>query len=87
MSWAAAGATVTRYFSRGGVFAVRTSIGYLMLAMGAMIWVDGVRRYHRQAAMIRSARPITAPAVAIRSVGYATTLVIAAIVVIELRHW
>ena len=87
MSWAAAGCTVTRYFSRGGLFAVRTSIGYLMLATAAMIWVDGVRRYHRQAAIIRSGRPITSPALAIRSVGYATTMVIAAIIVIELRRW
>jgi uncharacterized membrane protein YidH (DUF202 family) len=87
MSWAAAGCTVTRYFSRGGLFAIRTSIGYLMLAVGAMIWVDGIRRYHRQAAIIRSAQPITAAAFAVRSVGYATTLVVAAIIVIELRHW
>jgi uncharacterized membrane protein YidH (DUF202 family) len=87
MSWAAAGGTVTRYFSRGGIFAVRTGIGYLMLAMAAMIWVDGVRRYHRQAEIIRSGGSVTAPAFAIRSVGYATTLVVAAIIVIELRHW
>ncbi len=87
MSWAAAGCAVTRYFARGGLFTIRASIGYLMLAMGAMIWAEGARRYHRQAKVIRAGQPITAPAFVIRSVGYATTLVVVAIITIELRRW
>lgn len=84
LSWVASGATVTRYFSGNGLLTARATIGYLMLAVGALVWFDGVRRYHRQSDSIRADEPTKLSETTIRTVGYATTAVIAIIIAIEL---
>jgi uncharacterized membrane protein YidH (DUF202 family) len=83
LSWVAAGATVARYFAGNGLLTARASIGYLMLAIGALIWFDGYRTYHRHAAAIRADQPTPASSMTLRVVSWATTLVIAAVVAVE----
>ncbi len=83
LSWVAAGATVTRYFASNGLLTARASIGYLMLAIGALIWFDGYRTYQHHAAAIRADQPTAASSMTLRVVGWATTLVIAAVVAVE----
>jgi uncharacterized membrane protein YidH (DUF202 family) len=83
LSWVAAGASVARYFAGNGLLTARTSIGYLMLAIGALIWFDGYRTYHRHAVALNADQPTTASSMTLRVVGWATTMVIAAVVAAE----
>lgn len=83
MSWGAAGALVTRYFATEGLFTAQTTVGMLMLVVGALMWLDGTRRYHRAATAIRAADPVPVPVGTIRMVWLATVVVIAAAVVVE----
>lgn len=83
MSWAGAGAVVTRYFAEDGVLRPRTATGVLMLLIGGLIWRDGSRRYRRADEAIRAGRPPVVPADAIRVVWLATVAVIAVTIVIE----
>jgi hypothetical protein len=55
MSGAGAGAVVTRYFAADGPVRPQTAVGMLMLAVGALMWLDGSRRYHRADAAIAAA--------------------------------
>ena len=86
LSWFGAGAAVVRYFSGDGLVTSRSTIGYLMLVLGAFIWIDGTRRYQFHDQRIRDDAPNVVPAGTIRSIGYATTAVIVAIIVVELTR-
>jgi uncharacterized membrane protein YidH (DUF202 family) len=83
LSWVASGATVARYFASGGILRARTSIGLLMIAVGALIWIDGARHYQHRAHKIRADEPTRIPAGTLRIVSIATTIVIATIIAIE----
>lgn len=83
LSWVASGATVAHYFASGGLLNAQTSIGLMMIAVGALIWIDGNRHYHHQAHNIRADEPTRIPATTIRIVAAATTLVIVAIILTE----
>jgi putative membrane protein len=87
LAWVASGAAVARYFSTDGLLTTKTSIGFLMLAVGALVWFDGARRYHRHAANIRADEPMPVPMRSIRLVALATTFAVAAIVTIEITQW
>jgi uncharacterized membrane protein YidH (DUF202 family) len=54
MSWAGAGAAVIRVFAEDGVLRLRTATGALMVLVGALVWVDGQRRYRAADAAIRA---------------------------------
>ena len=83
MSWAGAGAVVTRYFAEDGVVRPRTATGALMMVIGALIWLDGARRYRRAAEAIHGGQAPVVPTAAIRVVWVATVAVIAATIVVE----
>ncbi len=84
LSWLGAGAAVVRYFSSNGLLTARTSVGYLMLMLGLFMGFDGSRRYRYHDRRIRDDEPHMVPATTIRAIGYATTLVIALIIAVEL---
>ncbi len=83
LSWAGAGAVVTRYFAEDGVVRPRTATGALMLLIGALLWVDGTRRHRRAAEAIHRGQTPVVPAAAIRVVWVATVAVIAVVIVVE----
>ena len=80
----ASGGAVARYFASDGLLGARTSIGWFMLAVGALIWVSGNHTYRRQAHAIRANEPTTVPARRIHTIAAVTTFVIATVIVIEL---
>lgn len=83
MSWAGAGAVVTRYFSEDGVLRPRTATGVLMMLIGGLIWIDGSQRYRRAHEAIREGRAPVVPAATIRVVWLATVVVIAVTIAVE----
>ena len=83
MSWAGAGAVVTRYFSEDGVVRPRTATGVLMLLIGGLIWLDGSRRYRRADEALRRGATPAVPTATIRVVWLATVAVIAVTTVVE----
>ena len=84
MSWGGAGAVVTRYFADDGVLRPQTGIGALMLLVGALMWLDGSRRYHAADDAIRAGRSVPVPTTILRAVWSATVLVITAAVAVEI---
>jgi uncharacterized membrane protein YidH (DUF202 family) len=84
ISWAGAGAVVTRYFAADGFFRLPTIIGTLMLLVGALVWLDGSRRYHRAARAIHSGSSLPSPLRSIQAVWIATMIVAITTVVVEL---
>jgi uncharacterized membrane protein YidH (DUF202 family) len=84
MSWGGAGAVVTRYFAEDGILTLRTTVGMAMLVVGALMWLDGSRRYHHAARAIREGRPVEVPVATLRAVWLATVVVIALAVGVEL---
>ena len=83
MSWAAAGAVVARYFATDGLLRPSTIVGMLMMIVGALVWLDGTRRYHRAVIAIRANAHIPVPVRALQAVWIASVLVIVAAIVIE----
>ena len=85
MSWGGAGAVVTRYFATDGLLRAQTVVGMLMLVVGALMWLDGTRRYHRVADALRApgARAVAIPLATIRVVWLSTVAVTVAAVVVE----
>ena len=84
MSWAGAGAVVTRYFAEDGVVRPRTATGVLMVLIGGLIWLDGSRRYRRADEAIRRGDTPVVPTATIRVVWLATVAVVTATIVVEL---
>jgi uncharacterized membrane protein YidH (DUF202 family) len=84
LAWVAAGAGVARYFSSDGLLHARTSIGWLMIAAGALIWWFGRKQYRRRASSIRDDHATVAPATAIRVVWAATTIISALVIAVEI---
>jgi uncharacterized membrane protein YidH (DUF202 family) len=83
MSWAAAGAVVTRYFATDGLLRPSTVVGMLMMVVGALVWLDGTRRYHRAVIAIRANAHVPVPVRAIQAVWIASVVVIATAIVVE----
>lgn len=83
MSWGAAGAVVTRFFAPEGLLRPSTIVGMLMLVVGALVWLDGTRRYHRAVIAIRTGAHVPVPVGAIQAVWIASVLVVATAVVVE----
>ena len=83
MSWAAAGAVVTRYFATDGLLRPSTVVGMLMMVVGALVWLDGTRRYHRAVIAIRANLHVPVPVRAIQAVWIASVVVIATAIVVE----
>jgi uncharacterized membrane protein YidH (DUF202 family) len=83
LSWAASGAAVARYFASDGLLRARTSIGWLMIAVGAVIWFEGARHYHRQATSIRADEPTRVPLRTLQIVWAFTVAVTMAVIAIE----
>ena len=83
MSWGGAGAVITRYFGTDGLLRPQTAIGMLMLLVGALMWLDGTRRYHRVTAALRAGQHPPLPMATIRVVWAATVVATLAAVVVE----
>ena len=83
MSWGGAGAIVTRYFADDGLLRPHTLVGVGMLLVGALMWMDGTRRYRHADAAIRRDEDVTVPIGTIRAVWLATVVAIAAAVLVE----
>jgi uncharacterized membrane protein YidH (DUF202 family) len=83
MSWAGAGAVVIRYFATEGLLRPPTVVGMLMLVVGALVWLDGTRRYHRAAIAIREGAGVLVPVRSIKAVWMAATIVVAAAIAVE----
>jgi uncharacterized membrane protein YidH (DUF202 family) len=85
MSWGGAGAVVTRYFATDGLLRPQTVVGMLMLVVGALMWLDGARRYHRVADALRvpGAHGVAIPLTTIRVVWLSTVTVTVAATVVE----
>lgn len=84
LSWFAAGAAVARYFAGDGLLNKRSAIGWLMVALGALIWYEGIRHYHHNAASIRADVPTRMPVRTMQVVWLTTSSAIAVIVAIEI---
>lgn len=84
MSWAGAGAVVMRYFAEDGVLRPRTATGALMVLIGALMWLDGSRRYHAADAAIRRGERPQVPTRTIHSVWLATVVVTGVAIAVEL---
>ena len=83
MSWGGAGAIVTRYFASDGLLRAHTLVGVAMLLVGALMWLDGTRRYRRADAAIRRDDDVAVPVATIRAVWLATVAAITAAVLVE----
>jgi uncharacterized membrane protein YidH (DUF202 family) len=84
LAWVAAGAGVARYFSSDGLLHARTSLGWLMIATGALIWWFGRTQYRRRVLSLQNDRPMTAPSTVLRVVWAATTVVSALVIAVEI---
>jgi uncharacterized membrane protein YidH (DUF202 family) len=83
MSWGAAGAVTTRYFAEDGVLRGPTLVGVAMIVVAALMWFDGERRYRTADAAIRLGASPRVSVATIRTVAAATTIAIAAAVIVE----
>lgn len=86
LSWLASGGAVARYFAPGGILSSRALVGWLMLVVGGVIWLDGAQRYRRHAAALAANRPTAVPVNTIRLVWLVTVAVIATVIAVELQH-
>lgn len=85
LAWGASGAAIVRYFASGGLLTSQTVVGWMMLAVGAVMWADSTRRYHRNDQAIRSDGPPEIALAAIRSTWIMTVVVIATAIAVEIR--
>lgn len=83
LSWLAAGVAVVRYFASDGLLHRRTVIGWAMVAVAGILWVDGTRRYRAVDRALRTDQPTSVPTATIRLVWIATVTVIFASIAFE----
>jgi uncharacterized membrane protein YidH (DUF202 family) len=83
LSWLAAGLGVVRYFSADGTLHPRTVVGWAMVVIAGILWIDGARRYRAVDRALRTDQPTSVPRGTILMVWIATVAVIFASIVLE----
>ncbi len=83
LSWLAAGLGVVRYFAADGILHRRTVVGWAMVVVAGILWIDGARRYRMVDRALRTDQPTSVPRGTIVMVWLATVAVIFASIAFE----